>query len=141
MAPPRVSAFRPDQLWQTAREPIFWLDPTLRVAWVNKAWEALTGHPAESVVGLVCAAHAPTQPGEPADLVASFCPPPEAVAGHPSGCPTLILHASGERLWRRVEFWPFRDQDDALLGILGQVREAGAPPASRTPSPTSFASG
>src|SRR4051812_11515158 len=114
MAPPRVSAFRPDQLWQTAREPIFWLDPTLRVVWVNRAWEAMTGHPSESVVGLVCAAHAPTQPGEAADLVASFCPPPEAVAGHPSGCPTVILHSNGERLWRRVEFWPFRDQNDAL---------------------------
>ena len=107
MAPPRVSAFRPDQLWQAAREPIFWLDPTLQVAWVNKAWEALTGYPAESVVGLVCAAHAPLQSSEPTDLVASFYPPPEAVAGRPAGCPTLIPQASGERLW----------QEDRVLAV------------------------
>ena len=32
-------------------------------------------------------------------------------------------------LWRRVEFWPFRDQGGALIGMLGQVREASAPPS------------
>src|SRR4051812_8865962 len=120
MAPPRVSAFRPDQLWQHAREPMFWLDPELRVTWVNKAWEGLTGHVAESVVGLVCGAYAPSQPGEPGDLAASFNPPAEAFAGQPAGCATLILHAGGERLWRRVEFWPFRDRDGTPLGLLGQ---------------------
>src|SRR4051812_45306794 len=129
MAPPRVPAFRPDQLWQHAREPMFWLDPTLRVAWVNKAWEGLTGHPAESVVGLGCAAHGPTGAGEPSDLVASFTPPPESVAGDPSGCPTMILQPDGGRIWRRIEFWPFLGQDRALLGILGQVREAEAAPS------------
>jgi DNA-binding NtrC family response regulator len=129
MAPPRVPAFRPDQLWQHAREPMFWLDPTLRIAWVNKAWEALTGQAAESVVGLVCAAHGPTQPGEPADLAASLSPPAESVAGFPSGCLTIILQADGGRVWRRVEFWPFRDQDEKLLGILGQVREPDGPPS------------
>ena len=39
MPPPRVSAFKPDQLWQQAREPMFWLDQALRVSWVNRAWE------------------------------------------------------------------------------------------------------
>jgi len=129
MAPPRVSAFKPDQLWQQAREPMFWLDQALRVTWVNRAWEGLTGHPAESIMGLTCAAYGPTEAGEPADLAASFVPPPEAIAGQPTGCLTVILHASGERFWRRVEFWPFRDQSGALLGMLGQVRDAAAPPS------------
>ncbi len=129
MAPPRVSAFKPDQLWQQAREPMFWLDQALRVTWVNRAWEGLTGHPAESLLGQTCAAYGPTEAGEPADVAASFVPPPEAVAGQPSGSLTVILHASGERLWRRVEFWPFRDQSGALIGMLGQVREAGTPPS------------
>jgi len=129
MAPPRVSAFKPDQLWQQAREPMFWLDQALRVTWVNRAWEGLTGHPAESLLGQTCAAYGPKEAGEPADVAASFVPPPEAVAGQPSGSLTVILHASGERLWRRVEFWPFRDHGGALIGMLGQVREASTPPS------------
>ena len=118
MAAPRVSAFKPDQLWQQAREPMFWLDQALRVVWVNRAWEGLTGHSAVSLVGQTCAAYGPTESGEPADVAASFVPPPEAVAGQPSGSLTVILHASGERLWRRVEFWPFRDQSGALILAL-----------------------
>ena len=51
MPPPRVSAFKPDQVWQQAREPMFWLDAALRVGWVNRAWEELTGQPAESMIG------------------------------------------------------------------------------------------
>ena len=129
MAVPRVSAFKPDQLWQQAREPMFWLDQALRVVWVNRAREGLTGHPAESLVGQTCAAYGPTESGEPADVAASFVPPPEAVAGQPSGSLTVILHASGERLWRRIEFWPFRDHGGALIGMLGQVREASTPPS------------
>jgi DNA-binding NtrC family response regulator len=129
MVSPRVPAFRPDQTWLHAREPLFWLDPTLRIAWVNKAWESLTGLPAESVVGVACGSHGPIQPGEPTDLAASFSPPPESVAGTPAGGPTLILRADGERVWQRVEFWPVRGQDDALLGILGQVREPDTAPS------------
>ncbi len=129
MAPPRVSAFKPDQLWQQAREPMFWLDPSLRVSWVNRAWEGLTGHPAESILGQTCASYGPIASGDPADLAASFVPPPEAVDGQPCGSLTLILHATGERLWRRIEFWPFRDQAGALIGMLGQAREASTPPS------------
>jgi DNA-binding NtrC family response regulator len=127
MAPPRVSAFRPDQLWQHTLEPMFWLDQELRIAWVNHAWEVLTGRTAESIVGQKCASHGPLQAGEPADLAASFVPPPEAVAGSPAGTTTLILTAGGERLWRTVEFWPIDDQSGSLIGLLGLVREAETP--------------
>ena len=130
MAAPRVSAFKPEQLWQQAREPLFWLDQTLRLNWVNRAWETLTGYPAASVQGHVCASSGPTGSGsEQADLAACFVPPPEAIAGKPTGCRTIVVNASGERLWRRVEFWPFRDRNGVLLGLLGQVRDDDAPPS------------
>jgi DNA-binding NtrC family response regulator len=129
MAPPRVSAFKPDQLWQQAREPMFWLDQMLRVTWVNRAWEGLAGHPVESLLGHTCAMFGPTQSCKPVDVAASLAPPAEAIAGQPSGSLTVIPHASGERLWRRVEFWPFRDHGGALIGMLGQVREVSAEPS------------
>ncbi len=129
MPPPRVVPFEPQQLWQQACEPIFWLDPALKLSWVNRAWEHLTGYPAERVVGLTCQDHAPTQAGDPADLAASFRPPPESLAGQPAGTPTLIFHAGGERTWRRLEFWPFRDENQTLIGLLGQVRPVDCQPS------------
>ena len=127
MSNPRPGHFKPLDLWQNVLEPTFWLDSELRLIWVNPAWEALTGHEAQSVVGLVCHAHAPTRPDDPADLAASFHPPPEAVAGRPSGTMVLIFHAGGERIWRRVEFWPFRTGPEALIGLLGVVRRPDDP--------------
>ncbi len=118
----RPPAFEPNPLWQRAREPLFWLDADLKLAWANPAWEELTGFPASAVVGLTCQAHAPMQAGDMADLAASFHPPPEALAGQPSGTSTLIYRADGERLWRRVEFWPFGDEHGARIGLLGAVR-------------------
>lgn len=122
----RPPAFEPNPLWQRAREPLFWLDADLKMAWANPAWEALTGFPASAIVGLVCQAHAPVQAGDTADLAASLHPPPEALAGQPSGTPALIYRADGERLWRRLEFWPFADEQGARIGLLGVVRADGA---------------
>lgn len=94
----RPSQFVPSELWQKAREPTFWLDSELRIAWVNEAWESLTGHTSESVVGTACHAHAPTRAADPADLAASFRPPPDSLNGKPAGTPVLIFHSSGERI-------------------------------------------
>jgi transcriptional regulator with PAS, ATPase and Fis domain len=128
MPTPRLAAFEPSPLWQRAREPIFWLDPALKLTWVNRAWELLTGYPAEAVVGLTCQAHAATSAGDVSDMAASFHPPPESMAGQPAGGPTLICRADGERLWRRVEFWPFCDER-GLIGLLGIVRHEEAAPS------------
>jgi DNA-binding NtrC family response regulator len=39
----------------------------------------------------------------------------------------LIVHAGGERRWRRIEFWPIHDAEGDLTGVFGMVREADAP--------------
>src|SRR4051794_7977562 len=116
-----------ETLWQQAREPLFWLNPDLKLIWVNRAWEGLTGHPAELVLGLACHAHGPTRAGDLAGLGGSFFPPAEARAGRPTGAPTLIIHAGGERKWRRVVYWPMHDEDGDRLGMLGVVGPADAP--------------
>lgn len=129
MRSPRLSPFKPDHLWQLAREPIFWLDPTLKLTWVNRAWEKLTGYPAELVMGLTCQAHGPTGTGDLTDLAASFHPPPESLTGQPAGTSALIFHVSGEASWHRLEFWPFRDENDSLIGLLGLVLAAKCRPS------------
>ncbi len=129
MPPPRVVPFELNPLLQQAREPIFWLDAELKLVWVNRAWEVLTGYPAESVLGLTCQAHAPTRGGDLADLASSFYPPPESLAGEPAGASALIFHGAGVRLWRRIEFWPFCDDQGTLIGLLGQVRAQDCQPS------------
>lgn len=127
MASPRNSGARLDSLWQHAREPAFWLNPDLRLVWVNRSWEHLTGYRAEEVAGLVCRAHGPTRAGDLPGLAGSFYPPPEVLAGTPTAAPTLIIHSSGERRWRRIEFRPFHDEKGGLLGVLGLIGSADAP--------------
>jgi len=129
MPHPRPGQFEPNKLWQEAREPTFWLDSELRLAWVNRAWETLTGHTAEEVLGLTSHAHAPTRADDLADLAASFHPPPESLAGQPAGTPALIFQAGGEPIWRRLEFWPFRDEHETLIGLLGVVRDPDSQPS------------
>ena len=128
MASSRVSGEKLDKLWQQASQPLFWLNADLKLVWVNRAWEELTGYPAESAIGLPCKAHGPTRTGDLSGLAGSFFPPAEALAGHASGQPTLIIHASGERKWRRVEFWPLLNGGGALLGLFGLVGPADASP-------------
>src|SRR5262245_51520721 len=129
MAAPRVQgARRWNALLQQAREPVFLLDAQRRLALVNKAWEELTARRAEEVAGLECLPHGPTRDGDLAGLGASFCPPPEVLAGRPAGATTLIVREGGERLWRRVEFWPYHDARGGLIGIFGLVRANDAPP-------------
>jgi DNA-binding NtrC family response regulator len=129
MVTTKTEPFAPLPLWEKACVPVFWLDSELKLTWVNRAWERLTGFRADAVVGLTSHAHAPTRGDDLADLVASFHPPPESVAGQPCGTQTLILQAGGEPIWRRVEFWPFCDEQDALLGLLGMVRALDGPPS------------
>jgi transcriptional regulator with PAS, ATPase and Fis domain len=129
MASPRVPGVRRLDAWlQHAREPVFVLNAECRLVYVNRAWEELTGYAAEAVLGRDCRPLGRSQAGEPAGLGDSFNPPPEALAGQPAGVTTLIVHAQGERRWRRLEFWPYHDAQGALLCLLGLVRQREAPP-------------
>ncbi len=125
----RAVAFEPDQIWQMAREPVFWLDPTLKLVWANRAWENLTGCRIESVIGVVCQAHCPSRVDDLTDVAAGFRPPPESLMGEPAGTRSLILHVGGEKRWCRLEFWPFQDERGVLIGILGVVRTADSSPS------------
>lgn len=127
MSSPRAASLRLEALVSNAREPAFVLGPDRRVLGVNRAMEDLTGHPADQVVGLVCQPHGPTRAGDLAGLGGSLYPPPESLAGRPSGAMTLFIHAGGERRWRRVEYWPFHAADGALLGLFGLVRTTAEP--------------
>ena len=122
------SGWRLDSLLASAQEPVFFLTADRRFAMVNRAWEELTGHLESEVIGVECRPHGPTRPGDLAGLGGSFNPPPEAMAGQPSGGPTLIIRRGGERIQRRIEFWPLHDATGRLTGLLGFVRPSESSP-------------
>ena len=108
-------------LFQDACDAVFLLDPTGRFSFVNPAWEGVTGLDAQAALGQDPAIDGP-------DALRPFAPPHESRLGQPSGGKVLLLPPDGQRLWRRVEFWPFRNSQGHHLGILGIVRDADASP-------------
>jgi PAS domain S-box-containing protein len=128
MPPPRVPGIKVDAFVQQARDPVFLLGPDRRILFVNRAWEQLTGHLADAVIGQECRPHSPTRPGDLDSLGAGFCPPAEALAGQPSSTLTSIIDANGEHHWRRVEYFPFHTPEGSLIGLLGVVRPAEVEP-------------
>jgi transcriptional regulator with AAA-type ATPase domain len=128
MASSRVPGGRLDLFLRDAREPVFWLSHELKLIGANRAWEELTGYTAGSAAGLVCRAHGPSRGGDLDGLGGSLYPPPEALAGRPASARTLFIHPSGERHWRRIEFWPFHNARGELSALLGQVRDPDEPP-------------
>jgi len=127
MAPRSRKSSRPFDLGAillTAREPVFWVDSALCVAWVNAAWEEMTGRSLEYIRGTFCPDQIGTFSEDPADLAASFRPPAEVVDGKPASVLTVIYRSSGEAIHRRLEFFPWVDSAGVRLGYLGLVRPA-----------------
>lgn len=127
MASSRVSGARPEQWLLQCREPAFWLGPDQKLVWVNRAWEELTGRAAADVLGRAVQARGPGRPEETDALGGSFYPPPEVSEGRPAAARTLIVHPSGERFWRRVEFWPLHNAKGERTATLGLIRPVSEP--------------
>ena len=121
MASEHVSAISLEPLFDQAAEPIYLVAPDRTLLYANRACETLTRRPVEQLVGLRCRWHGPVQGGELPSLAGSLCPPPQTFAGKPAGVESLVLHPSGERLRRRIDFFPCRDEQGNLLVILATV--------------------
>jgi len=123
MASSRTTHIKIDAMVRQAREPAFVLTADCKLAFVNPAFEAFLGRAAETILGMPC----PDPDGDRTGLGSSLQPPPETLLGQPSGGRNLFELASGERVWQRVDFWPWHDAKGQCLGILGLVRPLDAP--------------
>ncbi|HXG11435.1 MAG TPA: sigma 54-interacting transcriptional regulator [Gemmataceae bacterium] len=144
---PGSSEFRWQSFFQRSRDPLFLLDRRRRLLFVNRAWEDLTGVPADQARGLTCTRRAPTMPGPWDAVTRALAPPAEVFEGKPARARRLIAGPGsgrparrttmaqetagmaappGERPWEPgcrswdIDFFPLVDEH-GLLGILGRV--------------------
>lgn len=130
--------FRWQALFQRSTDALFVLDRQRRLRFVNRAWEALTGLPADEVRMLSCKRQRPSGAGDALKsvLAHALCPPPEVIEGE-AGRTRRRLPPGDGRGWRwwDVEFLPLRDGSQ-LRGVLGRVVPvAEEAPAAATPLP------
>jgi PAS domain S-box-containing protein len=128
-----ISVRRIHAILQQAAEPIFVLDAAHCLAFVNEAWEQLTGFTHEAVAGLPCRGPLPIAEPGPATLAACLSLPAEALAGNVCSASSLIVCASGERIWRSIEFWPMWGREGRYLGAFAAIRPLSKPKAESDP--------
>src|SRR5262249_2595182 len=127
-APP-PERVRWQSFFQRSDDPLFLLNRRLRLLFVNRAWEALTGLPAAEALGLVCRRGEPAAAGEGLPLIHAhvLCPPPEVLRGAAARARRLLPG----RHWWDVEFVPLR-AEGRTLAVLGRVvplpADEAAPP-------------
>jgi DNA-binding NtrC family response regulator len=118
-----------------AATPLFVLDGDQRLSAFNAGCEALTGWAANDVVGekchYVCTAETPPATA----LAASLCPPPEVFAGAELAAPAHIIRKTGSPLPRLLHFYPLRDDEDRIHGVLGIILPLDQPRAAPDISP------
>lgn len=120
-----------------SQAPVFVLDADRVVAWYNSGCEALTGWPAEEVIGWRCDYNSEFDPGTIDALVASLCPPPD-LDSHPDGpVPIQLACRDGRSLPQLLHVFPLSNAEgrpDGFLGILQPVRTGETMTATETPT-------
>lgn len=125
--PPSPDASGDEFRWQTvfqrSSDALFLLTPRRRIAFVNRAWEALTGLTAREARGLQCRRRTRDPAAPWAELVQNaLAPPPEALAGQPAQVRRLLPAAAprSQPQWWAIHFFPLAGRD-ASVTLLGKV--------------------
>ncbi|MCS7021846.1 MAG: sigma 54-interacting transcriptional regulator [Gemmataceae bacterium] len=127
-------AGRPGLSWrsffQQTTRPLFVLSATRRLRYVNAAWEALTGQPAEQVRGLVC-----SRRRHSTALAAALAPTPEALAGRPDRVRRPAPQTRPGTVWWDVSFLPLPAPEGfyGWLGSIDVIGEKAAPVVRKLP--------
>lgn len=135
MTIPRGSgARRLQQVVLKAAVPIFLLDRTARLVFVNPAWEELTGWTAtEAVSRLGCRPlGSQSVDAELAAIGDDLAPPREAWSGAACSSRIALQLRNGDRRPHTLEYWPLADRRGALLGLLGFLRPVDDAPIAPT---------
>jgi transcriptional regulator with PAS, ATPase and Fis domain len=113
--------FRWQALFQHSRDAVFVLSRRRRLLFVNRAWEALTGHPAATARGLTCARR--LTGGPLADLAQRLYPPAEVMEGRSARAVRPPPGADAGPPWWEIEYLPLTDES-GVIAVIGKVSPA-----------------
>jgi PAS domain S-box-containing protein len=116
----RASEFRWQAFFQRAQEPLFLLNRQRRLLFVNRAWEELTGVPAEEARGVACTRRQSAEPGRWSALARALSPPRQVLQGQGAAVRRAISKPQG-RQWWDIDFFPLQDADGLLL-VIGKIK-------------------
>lgn len=122
------------QLGDTAT-PLYVLDDERRVRVFNAGCEALTGWTAAEMLGQLCWYGSDSPDAVGPALSGNLCPPPEAFAGEELSVPAFLAHRNGEPVARVIHFFPLRDTDEHVTGVLGLIMPIQPPTTGAPESP------
>lgn len=118
---PTPKPFRWSALFRAAPEPLYVLNPRLRVLYVNAAWEALTGLTLEDVRGQPCRRRRAESAAARQDvLLAALAPPAAVKQGRLVEVRRRLPTAAGP-IWAMVQFFALLDSRGEAR-ILGKIR-------------------
>ncbi len=106
------------------RQPLYAVDGTGRIAFVNEALAHWAGTTIDELVGLRCRYHSEAS-STPADLVAAtLCPPPQVFAGEAVETTIHLRGAEGTAVAARARFLPLATQEEASWLVLAMLDDA-----------------
>lgn len=117
-----------DQLLGNAQDGIFVLDRQRGYVLINKAFERITGHPADQLIGRQCKCadtlHCQDDFGR--SLSGVLCPAKGLFNGNRSTARQRmnIQRSDGSRVWIETVYTPILDPDGRVEYVLGIVRDA-----------------
>ena len=107
----------------SVESPVFLVDSSRRVAFLNRGGERLTGWSLADIGKSVCEFVSDVEPGSLEELTAALCPPPDSFEGTAGSSPRFFVHRETRETARRlVHFFPLTDEAKTAF-VLGLVTD------------------
>jgi transcriptional regulator with PAS, ATPase and Fis domain len=132
MPAPRAATTQLARFLDAADQPIYLVDASRRLRFVNRACEAWLGLSAASLLGQECRYHTPCDLPPEARAACALCPPPEAFAGVQIGAVICVPAADPARAEAQVDFVPLGGGEERAVLALVSWRDTA--PVEAEPS-------
>ncbi len=118
---PRTIATQLVQLFDGTSEPVYVLDESRRIVFLNRAAAAWVGCDQDALLGQPCRYHSSGEISGAAAIAAALCPPPAMVAGRTTRAVVSLPAADGNAIDRQVDFVPLAGEDSNIVGVVAFV--------------------
>ncbi len=122
----RVHAAEFIKLLESAAQPLYVLDDSLRIVFMNEACRAWLGEGADDLIGQTCVYDSGEKKSGLERMAAGLCPPPAVLEGWAFTAP-VSYSATEQALFRRARFVPLSLAGGPVLCIVALVDAHDSP--------------